>query len=148
MELLDFKVSDAIKKTVEDLSRQKNMKMSEVIRHLARIGMELEKKGGIRITGPLGLDRPFAIISHEEERNRISILLDQEIIKELKECFKTEDFRDALRQALRLGFVYLYPESVSITGPLGRVARPFAKKNLPKLKDEKARESFDLFVGK
>ena len=92
--------------------------MSDIARDLEWVGIDIEKSGGIKIVGPLGLERPFASLDLGGSRERLNIWLEEDMIKELK-SLSGGNVRKALREALRLGALAVSGgEHVKIVGPL------------------------------
>ncbi|MHA1596663.1 MAG: hypothetical protein ACTSWV_03450 [Candidatus Asgardarchaeia archaeon] len=120
--------------------------MSDVARDLAWVGIDIEKSGGIKIVGPLGLERPFASLDLGGRRERLNIWLEEGMIKELK-SISGGNVREALRETLRPGALAVSGrENVRIVGPFGR-ERPLLTVTYSELRDKRAKEAFKRLKG-
>jgi len=146
MKFLDVRIEGWIKSFIEDLAKKTGRKMSDVARDLAWVGIDIEKSGGIKIVGPLGLERPFASLDLGGSRERLNIWLEEDMIKELK-SLSGGNVREALREALRLGALAVSGgEHVKIVGPFGR-ERPLLTITHSELRDKRAKEAFKRLKG-
>lgn len=141
MELLDIRIEGWLKSFIKDLAEKTRRDVSDVARDLAWVGIDIEKGGGIKIVGPLGLRRPLAGLDLGGSRERLSIWLEKDMVKELGRLFRGST-REALREVLRLGALAVSNgEGVKISGPFG-LNRPLLTITRSDLRDEKAMEAF------
>jgi len=145
MRFLDVRIESWVKSFIEDLAEKMGRRMSDVARDLAWVGIDIEKSGGIKIVGPLGLERPFASLDLGGSRERLNIWLEEDMIKELKSLFRG-NVREAFREALRLGALAVSEEHVKIVGPFGR-EHPLLTITHSELKDKRAKEAFKRLKG-
>lgn len=143
---IDIRMEEGLKSVLEDLATKRKLRIGETARELAWIGIGVFEEGGVTITGPFGIKRPFSKIDFGGIPTRLTIWLDDELIKTLKQKFKS-DIRDAFRQALKLAVFVLDPNKASITGPFG-ISRPFASIKRTVFKNKKSQESFEKFSSK
>jgi len=136
----DIQIEGELKSLIDEYANKSGRSVSEIVKDLAWVGIGAEKIGGLRVTGPIGINRPFANFEIGGEPVRISVRLDDAICTALK-TFNTSK-REALRNALRLGFIVLKPEQVQITGIFG-VLRPFSEAKTPKIEDRSAKAALE-----
>ncbi|MFW5902834.1 MAG: hypothetical protein ACOCTT_03030 [archaeon] len=115
MESIVIRVESGLKKFIQKLSEEQNRSMSEVTRDLIKIGIEAEKEGGLKITGPYGTQRPLSTLKFKGEEQRLAIRMNKELINKLKNQFGKET-RKSARKAIRLGSLLIKPEQTEIKG--------------------------------
>jgi len=140
MRLLDIRIEGNIKTFIEQLARAGGWTINDTVRDLILIGLDVNRQGGIEITGPLGLKRSFAYLDFGGGRERIGVRLPQELIDELKRDFD-DTARSAAKKALRLGVIALRADLIEIRGPVFDFRRPLAQTRVPSLRDERAKEA-------
>jgi len=118
MKLLVMRIEGVLKSLIKKLATERGKSMGKIVRDLARIGIRIEKEGGVKIIGPLGFKRSLAKLDFGGSRERLSVWLDEELIEELGTVFKTK-IGSANREALRLGILMFKPGEAKIRGPFG-----------------------------
>ena len=145
MEFIDVRIEDWIVSFIKHLAEETGRRISDVARDIIWVGIDIEKSGGIRIVGPLGLRRPLASLDLGGRRTRISLWLEEDMMKELKHLFKG-NLREAVRETLRLGALAVSRRPVEIVGPFG-LRRPLLTVEYSKLEDERAKKAFKRLKG-
>jgi len=145
MEFIDVRIESWIVSFIKDLAEKSGRRISDVARDILWVGIDVEKSGGIRIVGPLGLRRPLPRLDLGGNRTRINLWLEEDMIEELKRLFGS-NVREALRETLRLGALAVSKKPVEIVGPFG-LRRPLLTVEYSKLKDERAKKAFKRLKG-
>lgn len=142
-ESLNPRVEFEIKEAIDRIS-QGEWTISETAKKLIRVGIAIrEADMEPKITGPLGIPRPFASISLSDKMTEIRTEIDEDLATRLTNHFDNKR-NTAAREAIRLGVIAAAGDHLEIEGPAGG-PRPFADINIQDLQDTEIRElSIDL----
>jgi len=126
------------------LAKATGRTLSEVARDLIIVGVDIQLSGGVKIVGPLGIERSFVKLGYEGKRGtKLAIWVEDPLIEELETL--GDNLRGILRETLHVGLLRLRPWDIEFRGPFG-VIRPFAKANFPEV-SESAKEALKRLQG-
>jgi len=138
MKLLVVRVERFLKSSLSELAKATGRTLSEVARDLIIVGVDIQLSGGVKIVGPLGIERSFAKLGYEGKRGtKLAIWVEDQLIEELETL--GDNLRGVLRETLHVGLLRLRPCDIEFRGPFG-VIRPFATADFPE-GSERAKEA-------
>lgn len=145
MKFVDVRIESWVVSFIKDLAEKTGRRISDVARDLLWVGIDIEKGGGVKIVGPLGLRRPLPRLNLGGNRTRINLWIEEDMMEELRRLSRGS-IRETIREALRLGTLATSEEPVEIVGPFG-LRRPLLTIEYSNLKDERAVKAFKRLKG-
>jgi hypothetical protein len=138
-----LRLEKPIKEICENLSVKSGVSISDIIEHIALIGLEVRRLGGINIAGLFGFDLPFVGVDWGPLNYRLTVQVNPELKSRLKEEF-SDNISAGLRKMIRSGLLLIDASSALIINEPTGLLLPLTSIGDFKLEDERAINALHL----